>query len=490
MGGKESLEENKPLKNAMGQETKNQHYTKQQERRFGLLLKEETKLLKRKIKEGHFKRSPKICGYEAEGWIIEERGLPSARSDKLLEDVADSHITPELSKFNFEINGNPFPVDKNLPVCLKEDFHFYWKKCSDGAAKRSGRILFIGTYPDLTKVSFGMEQIYPRNRYYAIDSRIRSLRKQPAHIEIQGRESLALSASSIIYEAEATSLQIHLQINFAEAKDFYNASLIASPIMSALCANSPFVSGKELWDESRIPLFEQVISLEAEQNEKKISRVGLGHGFVKQCVSELFDHNLLHPVLLPEIHEGPRDKLQHLLFHNGTIWRWNRPLIGFDEEGNAHFRVEHRAPSAGPTLVDMQANILFFIGLTHLIKKHISEKGLEISFQALERLFYRAAQFGLSAEIKWLDGKTRPIRQLILKELIAPVGEELSRLSLNGSRADYLINDVIRNRAVSSQNGAFWQKSYIRKFGKRFDKMIESYWQNQQKDIPVYQWEI
>ena len=95
-----------------------------------------------------------------------------------------------------------------------------------------------------------------------------SLRKRPVHIKIKGQETLVLNTSSIIHEAGTTSLQIHLQTDFSEAKDFYNASLIASPIMSALCANSPFVCGKELWDESRIPLFEKVISLEVTQNGK------------------------------------------------------------------------------------------------------------------------------------------------------------------------------------------------------------------------------
>lgn len=474
----------------MGQETKQLHYTKEQERQFHLLLKEETNLLKQWIKkEKHPRNSPLICGYEAEGWIIKEQGLPYACSDKLLESIPDSHITPELSKFNFEINGNPFPVDKNLSHHLEEDFQLYWKKCSHAATQHKGRIMFIGTYPDLTRISFGMKQIYPRNRYYAINERIHSLREEPAHIKIQGKETLNLDTASIMHEAGTTSLQIHLQVDFSEAKDFYNASLIASPIMSALCANSPFVCGKELWDESRIPLFEKVISLEVIQNGQKVSRVSLGHGFIK-CISELFDHNLLHPVLLPEIKEGAKEKLQHLLFHNGTIWRWNRPLIGFDKQGNPHFRIEHRVPSAGPTLVDMQANILFFIGLVHLIKKHISNKKLYTDFQTLKKFFYLSSQFGLSAEMKWLDGKIHKISDLISKNLIVTVREELKQLSLNDSHTDYLINDVIKNRASSLQNGSVWQKSFIHKFGKQFDKMIESYWHNQQENIPVYQWKI
>lgn len=293
-----------------------------------------------------------------------------------------------------------------------------------------------------------------------------------------------------MHEAQTTSLQIHLQVGFSQAKDFYNASLIASPVMSALCANSPYVCGKELWDESRIPLFEQVISLEAEQEGRRVSRVGLGHGFVHKCISELFDQNLLYSVLLPEVTNSGKEKLKHLLLHNGTIWRWNRPLIGFDEKGPFHFRVEHRVPSAGPTLIDMQANIFFFIGLVHWIRKQIAEREIFLTFQELEQSFYSASRCGFSTEMKWIDGKIYKIGDLILKKLISNAWEELNEMSLSGPQTDTLINDVIENRVASLQNGAFWQRAYVKKFGKRFDKLVEAYWKNQQENIPIYQWRI
>lgn len=474
----------------MGQETSQSHWTKEQEKEFSSHLKEETKLLKQWIKEGRFKNSPAICGYEAEGWIINERGLPCALSDKLLSAVSDSHITPELSKFNFEINGNPFCLNSSLTKHLEEDFQFYRDKCAQAAKKHKGKIIFIGTYPDITQVAFGMKQIYPRNRYYAINDRIRSLRKDSiAHIHIKGRETLHVDTLNVMHEAETTSLQIHLQVDFPQAKDFYNASLIASPIMTALCANSPFVCGKELWEESRIPLFEQVISLQSYE-KNPIPRVGLGGGFVQKCVSELFEQNLFHPVLLPEIQKNGKEKLKHLLFHNGTIWRWNRPLIGFNQKGEPHFRVEHRTPSAGPSLVDMQANILFFIGLLYWIKEHIANNGLEMSFSKLKSFFYRAAKLGFLAKALWLDGKNYKMDELILQKLIPAVWEQLKQLSLDNPQSDYLIRDVIKNRAKFRQNGSIWQKAFILKFGKQFDRMIQSYSENQEKNIPIYQWTI
>ena len=474
----------------MGQETKRLSYTTEQEQEFYLFLKEETQLLKQWIKNQHFKNSPQICGYEAEGWIINEKALPAPCSDKLLENISDPHITPELSKFNFEINGNPFHLNKSLADNLEKDFQFFINKCSNAAIQQNNRVMFIGIYPDLTQVPFGMKQIYPRNRYYAINNRINSLRKKSINIQIQGRETFLIDTSNIIHEAQTTSLQIHLQVNFSQAKDFYNASLIASPIMSALCANSPYVFGKELWEESRIPLFDRVISLDVKQGERDISRVGLGHDFVHECISELFEHNLLHPILLPEIKKEGKNKLQHLLLHNGTIWRWNRPIIGFDEKGQPHFRIEHRVPSSGPTSVDMQANILFFIGLVHFIQKHIAGKKLQISFQELENDFYLACRLGFSTKIEWLNEKIYKIHELLSQKLIPSVWEELNQLDLQSPRVNYLINDVIKNRVTSLQNGSTWQKAYVRKFGKDFDKLIQDYWDKQNKNIPIHEWSV
>jgi hypothetical protein len=45
--------------------------------------------------------------------------------------------------------------------------------------------------------------------------------------------------------------------------------------------------------------------------------------------------------------------------HNGTIYRWNRPI--YDIVGDQpHLRVENRILPAGPTVVDILANAAFY----------------------------------------------------------------------------------------------------------------------------------
>ena len=66
-------------------------------------------------------------------------------------------------------------------------------------------------------------------------------------------------------------------------------------------------------------------------------------------------------------YDDPPATLRHLRLHNGTIWRWNRPLIGFDPNGVPHLRIEHRVLPAGPTICDMIANAALYLGLARYV---------------------------------------------------------------------------------------------------------------------------
>ena len=118
-----------------------------------------------------------------------------------------------------------------------------------------------------------------------------------------------------------------------------------SAISVGMGANSPFLFGRRLWHETRIPLFEQAVSVGASDYSK---RVTFGVRYAHDSIMECFEANRdRYPVILPDLIDAPVEQLAHLRLHNGTVWRWNRPLVGFDEEGRAHIRIEH----AGEPLV-------------------------------------------------------------------------------------------------------------------------------------------
>ena len=172
--------------------------------------------------------------------------------------------------------------------------------------------------------------------------------------------------------------------------------------MVALAANSPFLFGKSLWHETRIPLFEQAVSV----GPRTPARVSFGSGYADTSLFEVFSENLVeHPILLPSPTTEPAHKFSHIRLHNGTIWRWNRPLLGFDFDGQPHVRIEHRVVPAGPTIADCIGNAAAFLGLVRALVDAETPIEVELDFATARDNFYAAARHGLDASLRW--GKPR-----------------------------------------------------------------------------------
>jgi hypothetical protein len=163
---------------------------------------------------------------------------------------------------------------------------------------------------------------------------------KPINIEIDRFDHLKLSRHNIMTEAAATSLQIHTQVKPEDATKAYNASLALAGPCTAIMANSPFLFGQKLWDETRISLFEQSIQIPELKNSHPVS---LGNQYLDHSLFELFEENFKDhiPVLPIKFHDSP-EKLRHLKFLNGQVWRWIRPIIGVDYGEMNHIRLDLR----------------------------------------------------------------------------------------------------------------------------------------------------
>src|SRR5258707_12447820 len=76
-------------------------------------------------------------------------------------------------------------------------------------------------------------------------------------IRIDGAEQLLTHAESITPEAACTSVQLHLQASPETFASYWNAAQAIAGVQVALAANSPYLFGRQLWQETRITLFEQ-----------------------------------------------------------------------------------------------------------------------------------------------------------------------------------------------------------------------------------------
>jgi hypothetical protein len=92
-------------------------------------------------------------------------------------------------------------------------------------------------------------------------------------------------------------------------------------------------------------------------------------------------------VLLPFEVPEPVHSYAHLRLHNGTIWRWNRMLIGFDERAAPHLRVEQRVMPAGPSIIDMIANAAFYYGAVRMLARQTVAPETQIAVRRRARQF-------------------------------------------------------------------------------------------------------
>lgn len=477
----------------MGQEVHGSSFTQEQFDQFKVKMLKELELLKDiKDKDGFSKNAAQI-GIEIEGWLVNKSMLPSDCGPEFLESLNHAQVVPEISKFNFEINSNPYPYTLDCFDRLTQELNEIWSKICENSKQHECLPLLIGTLPTLRHHMLSLEIMSPLNRYRVMNDQVMKLRdNKPLEIHIQGKEELDLSMNSVISECAATSLQVHLGVSLETSAKYYNASLISSAFLLATSANSPYLFGKELWDESRILSFEQSVALNCESpsTNEQLSRVTFGSGFLKESLIELFEENVNeYPIILPEDLKSNVDQFENLKFHNGTIWRWTRPVLGFDGNVPA-LRIEQRVPSSGPTIIDSVANSMFFLGLVDYLASSKIKLEEYISFNDAKNNFYKAAKQSFYCQVTWVDGKDYDMQQLLLEKIIPNVKIALANRGVSKSSIDFHIGDVIYNRCKKAVNGAIWQKAYIHMHGKRFQEMVETYSANQQKNIPVHLWGI
>ena len=245
------------------------------------------------------------------------------------------------------------------------------------------RLAVIGILPTIEPRHLVVDALSGEDRYAVLNEQLMSLRGEPIRLDIagddpSGRHSVApdhlfADFDSIAPEAACTSMQLHLQVHPDAFAGYWNAAQCLAGVQLAVGANSPFLLRSRLWAETRIPLFEQSCDVRTVElrNQGVRPRVWFGERWISSILDLFSENGRYFPGLLPltedtdpllELKEGRVPQLDELRLHNGTIWRWNRPV--YDVAGGVpHVRVENRVLPAGPTAVDMVANALLFYGL-------------------------------------------------------------------------------------------------------------------------------
>ena len=477
----------------MGEEISRTQFAPQDFERYKQRLETETAWLKQCFDEHGFDASPAVAGFELEAWLVDSDCMPTPNNAAFLAQLNNPLASPELASFNIELNNTPRALTGHVCSAMHNELDTIWRKCREVATQLDNDIVMIGILPTVENEALNLANMSKMERYRALNREVVRMRHgRPMQLDIHGEEHLKVIHRDVMLESAATSFQIHLQITQDESVRMFNASTILSAAMVALSANSPFLFGKSLWDETRIPLFEQAVAVGGYDGAAfgPIRRVTFGDGYVRHSLFECFQDNLRHyPILLPVDIDDAVDKLSHVRLHNGTIWRWNRPLIGFNAAGKIHLRLEHRVVPAGPTIVDEVANASFFYGAVVALAQMETPPETQIKFEHARDNFYKAARLGLRAGSHWLDGRQIPLRELILRILLPLAEDGLEGLGVAKSDfRPYL--EIIRERVETGCNGAHWQRAFVHKHGRDMAALTAAYLQRQHQGQPVHSWTV
>ncbi len=447
-------------------------------------LAAETDLLEKTLRDGLFSEEGYVIGFEIEAWLLDHNFFPHPVNQELIKKVAHPFLVPELSRFNVELNCAPVELSGDALSRVCRSLSELWSEINGVAHTLDTNMVMIGTLPLIQDSDLSLSNISPSPRYEALNNAVLEQRGgKPVEVEIEGADRHHSSHDDFMLEAATTSFQIHLQTPGHLAHRYYNASLMASGPILAASANAPFVFEKSLWSETRIPLFEQAVPL---TNTQGLGRVSFGSGYLEGLVSEVFQENLeTYPVLLPVEFDQAPDAYRHLRLHNGTIWRWNRPLVGFGSGGQAHIRLEHRTLPAGPTIIDMIANAAFYFGLVRFMIDTGFDEKAALAFQDARGNFYEAAKLGLEADLDWPGYGKVNARDLVLKELVPAARRGLTAFGVSDGDT-YM--DIIAARVESGRTGAQWQRDMLSSLNRDFRRLMSVYCEEQRRASPVHQW--
>ncbi len=439
--------------------------------RFSVRLNENLAALQTLLARPGFGDGEPSLGAELEMSLVDAGGRALLINEAVLAASGDPKLDLEINRFNIECGTSPAALAGTPFALLGGSLQRHVDAVKRAASGYGARPVLIGILPTLTADDLLSASMTDAPRYRALANGLRRARGRPFRIRIDGQDPLEVESDDVTFEGANTSFQVHLRVTPGRFTDLYNAiQLVTAPALAA-AANSPTFLGHRLWDETRIALFKQAVDDRGPGERGRVfPRVGFGTGWLRDGAFALFEESVrLHQPLLPVLGDqcplaclrrGGIPDLLELRLHHGTVWRWNRAI--YDPVDGGHLRVEMRAFPAGPTIEDMLANAAFIIGAATMLADSARTWTAQLPFDAAQVNFYRAAQVGLDARLRWPDasGNGEASARDVALRLVPVARAGLARLGVNGAEADHYLA-IVAARVDSGRTGARWQRQRL-----------------------------
>lgn len=475
---------------------------------FSDKVRTDIKVLKALLNQPGFGDGESSIGAEVEFYIVNPELRVQPVNTEIADRVKDPQLTVELNRFNLEYNLSPQNFRGTPFGNTEQELVRAIETVNRQAQPLNGRLVPIGILPTLKQQDIGPDTMTDVPRYHALSNALCAQRGEPFSIHIGGNDVIDLQTNDVTLEGANTSFQLHWRVPAARFADYFNAIQIVTPVALALASNSPSLFGHHLWDETRIALFKQSIDSRSPNQKtwRHPPRVYFGNGWIRNAWELFAASASLYPPIIPLMSEedpeamlkaGKIPELPELKLHQGTTWPWNRAI--YDHQAGGHLRIEVRALPAGPTPVDMCANGLFVIGAALALLEDIEHLTSIQPFHYAEHNFYRAAKYGLGADIIWPHKDQVQLHDTpvltVARELLPRAREALAKTPLDPKETERLLG-VIDGRIEAQVSGARWQRQITESFMKTqhpddaFKNMLALYMENQKRNIPLHEWSL
>ncbi len=454
----------------MGKSVSSSSFTRDDLIRYRLKVRRCLDVFALMLDEFRFDTDRPMTGLEIELNLIDADAEPAMLNAEVLEQLADPTFQTELGQFNLELNAQPRLIEglgfDEYEQVLRDSIG----RADERARKLDAAVVLIGILPTLTQRHTVLENLSSNPRYRILNEQIINARGDDMRIDIRGVEHLQLRTDSIAPEAACTSVQFHLQVAPDAFASYWNASQAIAGVQLAMGANAPFLYGRQLWAETRIALFEQATDTRPDELKAQgvRPRVWFGERWITS-IFDLFEENVRYfaPLLpicddedpLEVLRSGGVPRLGELRLHNGTVYRWNRPVYDI-MDGSPHLRVENRVLPAGPTIADLLANAAFYFGLVRELCEADRPIWTQLTFSAAEENFHAAARAGIVASLVWPRRGEVRATELVLDLLLPMAARGLDKFGVPAAIRDRLLG-VIEQRCVTGCNGAVWQAGAV-----------------------------
>lgn len=491
----------------MGIEISRYEFSEKDYEAFRKRLAENLDALEVLLDAPNFGAGPSTLGAELELYLVNSSGKPLYRNEDMLTLCNDPKVSLELNRYNLEYNLSPVKAAGRPFSSIEREMSQALTKLDEIAERLGGKIAAIGILPTLKRRDFGPHAMTPLPRYVALTKALQGARGSRFRVTINGPEPISLRPQDVTLEGANTSMQFHIRVRPADFADLFNAVQFITPVALGIAGNSPFLLGRRLWHETRIPLFKLAIDGRSRDGRQLHipARVSFGNGWVRKGALEQFAASVyLHSVMLPlssrenariALKKGKIPSLYELRLHQGTTWPWNRTI--FDPGCGGHLRIEMRALPSGPSPCDMMANAAFAVGAAKGLQHRINELLPALPFETASYNFYRAAEHGIDAQLLWprLDRMTlQPTSLLEIAQDLLPVAAQgLEALQVAPNEISHYLN-IIRERLARRCTGALWQMRQAHRLQQKHTPanalrlMVQDYIQWSAQNIPIARW--